>query len=159
MKLWLKIRPLLIVAAFVFVAYILIQKVREMNYKTILKNVFASLGVRGDLIPLAIAQAMNESNSFKSHVFLVDNNCYGYTYAGQKNATQGTKSPDGGYYAHYVSIEDCATDVGGYLLRHESTFPINCTPLQYATALKSLGYFGSDTVAYAKRITEFLNAA
>ena len=59
---------------------------------------------------LIVAQARFESADYTSNVFKKNNNTSGVKYIGQKNATQGTLSPEGNYYAKYDTVQDSLND-------------------------------------------------
>jgi flagellum-specific peptidoglycan hydrolase FlgJ len=104
-------------------------------------------GVSIAFLPLAIAQLAHETAGFTSRVMTSDNNLSGIKYIGnskQKNATAGTRSPEGNYYAKFATIEDWATDYIRILSM--GARPIDSTSVyDFANRLKQNNYY-TDTV-------------
>lgn len=98
--------------------------------------------------------AAHETANFTSNVFLKDNNIGGIKFINnpkvQKNATQGIKSPEGNYYAHFatrnagladlIRIVGKAVEVGG---------TTKTALLRFAENLKKQGYYTAPVDQYA----------
>jgi uncharacterized FlgJ-related protein len=101
-----------------------------------------------------VAQARLESANYTSNVFKNNNNLNGMKYIGQANATKGTKSPEGDYYAKWKTPEDSAKDV---VERYYAKTIKGVTPAQlknasdtteFANLLKERGYYGVSASQY-----------
>jgi hypothetical protein len=104
---------------------------------------------------LIVAQARFESADYTSNVFKKNNNTSGVKFIGQKNAVQGTLSPEGNYYAKYNTIQDSLNDkiVRLYNITMRGVTPQQLKNSQdateFANLLKQRGYYGSSAVEYA----------
>ncbi len=104
---------------------------------------------------LIVAQARFESADYTSNVFKKNNNTSGVKYIGQKNAVQGTLSPEGNYYAKYNTVQDSLNDkiVRLYNIKMRGVTPEqlkNATDAtEFANLLKQRGYYGSSAAEYA----------
>jgi len=101
-----------------------------------------------------VAQSRLESANYTSNVFKYNNYLNGMKYTGQANATKGTKSPEGDYYAKWNTPEDSARDV---IERYYGETIKGVTPAQlknaadsteFANLLKQRGYFGVSASQY-----------
>lgn len=93
-------------------------------------------------------QAAHESNYFTSALFKRANNAVGMTVATKRPHTHqlkpDRKQPDGNSrYAAYASLQDCIKDLCDYLKYNRFDENKITTPAQYATWLKSKGYYGA----------------
>lgn len=113
-------------------------------------STLVSRGVPATLAQLVTAQSGHETAGWTSHVFMTDNNAFGYGY-------------DGMSYRQYPGVEQSVTDIVGYLHRRvaDGSFP----PLdqitgadQYAQLLKDAGYYTDSEVNYSAGIAAWLNA-
>lgn len=68
---------------------------------------------------LLVAQVALESTASTTPVAINNNNTGGIKYAGQKGATQGTKAPDGGYYAKFNTLQDSLNAQAGELAKRK----------------------------------------
>lgn len=104
---------------------------------------------------LIVAQARFESADYTSNVFKKNNNTSGVKFIGQKNAVQGTLSPEGNYYAKYNTVQDSLNDkiVRLYNIKMRGVTPEqlkNATDAtEFANLLKQRGYYGSSAAEYA----------
>jgi len=104
---------------------------------------------------LIVAQARFESADYTSNVFKKNNNTSGVKFIGQKNAVQGTISPEGDYYAKYNTIQDSLNDkiVRLYNITMRGVTPQQLKnakdATQFANLLKQRDYYGSSAVEYA----------
>ena len=104
---------------------------------------------------LIVAQARFESADYTSNVFKKNNNTSGVKFIGQKNAVQGTLSPEGNYYAKYNTVQDSLNDkiVRLYNIKMRGVTPEqlkNSTDAtEFANLLKQRGYYGSSAAEYA----------
>jgi uncharacterized FlgJ-related protein len=104
---------------------------------------------------LIAAQARFESADYSSNVFKQNNNTSGIKFINQKNAVQGTLSPEGNYYAKYNTVQDSINDK---IVRLYNITMRGVTPQQlknakdsteFAKLLKQRGYYGSSEAEYA----------
>lgn len=113
-------------------------------------------GLPDNVCNLVTAQSKHESGNYTSRVFLKNNNCFGYKFVGQRWATQGLKSPEGDFYAHYDSPADSAREIARWIKRRQNSglFPRDLDtitgPEEYAHLLKACGYFGDSVENYTK---------
>ena len=104
---------------------------------------------------LIAAQARFESADYTSNVFKTDNNTSGIKYIAQANATKGLLSPEGNYYAHFDTIQDCINDkiVRLYNIKMGGVTPEqlkdSTDATEFANLLKERGYYGSSASEYA----------
>jgi hypothetical protein len=114
---------------------------------------------------LIVAQARFESANYTSNVFLKNNNTSGIKYIGQPNATQGTLSPEGNYYAKFNSIEDAINDK---IIRLYNITMSGVTPQQlkdstdaddFARLLKKRRYYGDGVYGTPEAEKEISNYA
>lgn len=116
----------------------------QMIYNTAIAN-----GFNPQAAKLVVAQARFESADYTSNVFKKNNNTSGIKYIGQKNATQGTLSPEGNYYAHFNTIQDCINDkiVRLYNITMGGVSPQqlkdSTDAKEFATLLKKRSYYGN----------------
>jgi hypothetical protein len=122
----------------------------QMIYDTAIAQGFSPKAAK-----LVVAQARFESADYTSNVFKNNNNTSGIKYIGQPNATQGSLSPEGNYYAHFNTIQDSINDkiVRLYNITMKGVTPqqlINSTDTtEFANLLKQRGYYGSSAIEYA----------
>ena len=105
-----------------------------------------------------VAQARFESADYTSNVFKNNNNTSGIKYVSQANATQGTLSPEGNYYAHFNTITDAINDkinriykltMGGVTSEELKN---SKTAEEFATLLQKRGYYTTDLSNYISGI-------
>ena len=122
----------------------------QQIYNTALEQGFNPIAAK-----LIVAQARFESADYTSNVFKKNNNTSGVKFIGQKNATQGTLSPEGNYYAKYNTIQDSLNDkiVRLYNIRMRGVTPEQLKnakdAAEFARLLKQRGYYGSSEAEYA----------
>ena len=110
-------------------------------------------GVPSTLADLMVAQSKHESGDYSSHIFISDNNAFGYSYvAGSPwQIGPGIVADNGQPVGKYATIEDSTSEIVDWIYRrvHEGKFPANLndidTPERYAQLLKAAGYYG-DTI-------------
>lgn len=110
-----------------------------------------SAGIPPALAVLVTAQSGHETAGWTSHVYLTDNNAFGYGY-------------NGSTYKQYSSVEASADDLADYLARRENegSFPALDTitdPAQYAALLKNAGYYTDSQTTYTNGILNYMNTA
>jgi hypothetical protein len=91
------------------------------------------------------AQSGHETNGWTSHIWLTDNNGFGYGYQGN------------GIYYNYPSIQDSVDDLAGWLGRHVPGYENFTDPDQYAQALKDAGYYTDAESNYSAGISRWFN--
>jgi uncharacterized FlgJ-related protein len=122
----------------------------QQIYNTAIEQGFNPIAAK-----LIVAQARFESADYTSNVFKRNNNTSGVKFIGQKNATQGTLSPEGNYYAKYNTIQDSLNDkiVRLYNIRMRGVTPEQLKnakdAAEFARLLKQRGYYGSSEAEYA----------
>lgn len=139
-----------------------------MNEKEIGALIYATAfadSMPANMCALIEAQAMHETDSFSSHAFINNNNCFGYKYV--KGAHwqdgQGITSSEGDHYAHYIDIQASVHELTSWIKRRqkEHKFPADLTeiktPTDYATLLKICEYFGDTLQHYIDGLTYFLS--
>jgi len=119
-------------------------------------------GIPDDVKPYAAAQVLFETNGLKSRVSKSDLNLSGIKWINKpyQNATRGSKSPEGDYYAHFKSYADWARDLKRILSIGGATAAINAEDLEdYVKRLKEHGYFTGSEPDYYKGLVNILTAA
>jgi len=81
------------------------QEIDQLIYNTAIQQGFTPVAAK-----FVVAQARFESADYTSNVFKVNNNTSGIKFVGQSNATRGTLSPEGNYYARFNTIQDSIND-------------------------------------------------
>lgn len=94
---------------------------------------------------LITAQSGHETAGWTSHIWLQNNNGFGYGYQG------------GGNYEYYPAIQDSIDDLVGWLDRHALGYENFTDPDQYAQALKNAGYYTDMETNYAAGISRWFN--
>lgn len=128
-------------------------------------------GFPDNIVPFATAQALFESNNARSPVSQADHNFSGIKYrpknAHQKNATQGRKSPEGDYYAHFQNMTDWAADFKRIVSQKNvpngngpgGPAAIDASDLHdYVHRLKVNGYYGGTEQAYYNALALIMSA-
>jgi uncharacterized FlgJ-related protein len=119
-------------------------------YNTAIKQRFNPIAAK-----LIAAQARFESADYTSNVFKRNNNTSGIKFIGQPNATQGTLSPEGNYYARFNTVQDGINDkiVRLYNITMKGVTPQqlkdSTSANEFASLLKQRGYYGSSENEYA----------
>lgn len=122
----------------------------QQIYNTALEQGFNPIAAK-----LIVAQARFESADYTSNVFKKNNNTSGVKFIGQKNAIQGTLSPEGNYYAKYNTVQDSLNDkiVRLYNIKMRGVTPEQLKNAkdaeEFARLLKQRGYYGSSEAEYA----------
>ena len=109
------------------------------------------------LLPCIVAQAKHETGNFTSNVYLKDNNMFGMKLPEKRPtvATQGMKSPEGNYYAHYTSDAESLRDL--FLWMDYVSFPVTVSgPDEYASRLKDKSYYGASLASYQSALKNWL---
>ena len=141
------------------------EQIDQSIYILATENGFTDVSAR-----LIVAQARLESADYTSNVFKNNANMYGMKYIGQALATRGTLAPvnersancrntgicqNSDHYAKYASATDSAKDVVNrlYSITKNGITPAQLknakTPIEFATLLKTRGYFGTTATQYA----------
>lgn len=108
--------------------------------------------------PWIVAQARHESADFGSPVYRNNNNPFGMKVPSRRPflGTQGTKAPDGGYYARYTNDYQAWKDLLEWY--RFTNFPTNLQTVdEYVTALKQRGYFTANYDLYLNAVKAWLN--
>jgi len=121
-------------------------------------------GMPETLAALIVAQSKHETDDYTSHAFLKNNNCFGYKYVpGAKwQIGAGITSSEKDPYAAYRDITDSVHELTDWIKRRQfgKKFPTDLNeiknPDDYATLLKSCGYFGDSTQHYITGLSHFL---
>ena len=124
-------------------------------------------GMPANMCRLIEAQSKHETDDYSSHAFHQNNNCFGYKFVpGAKwQIGPGITSSEKDPYAKYLSIENSVHEICDWIRRRQTgnRFPSDLTtittPLEYATLLKSCGYYGDTIDHYTAGITHFLNSS
>jgi uncharacterized FlgJ-related protein len=133
----------------------MVVKKYNMTIDQKIYNTAIEQGFNPKAAKLIVAQARFESADYTSNVFKKNNNTSGVKYIGQKNAVQGTLSPEGNYYAKYNTVQDSLNDkiVRLYNIKMRGVTPEqlkNATDAtEFANLLKQRGYYGSSAAEYA----------
>lgn len=109
------------------------------------------------LLPYIVAQAKHETGNFTSVLYLEDNNMFGMKNGSILSEWElpGRLSPDGGRYAKYASDLDSVKDLLQWF--EWKKFPVSVAGVdQYASELKSRGYFGDTLANYTSGLKRFL---
>jgi hypothetical protein len=128
-------------------------EIDQAIYNTAIEQSFNPIAAK-----LIAAQARFESADYTSNVFKTDNNTSGIKYIGQPNASKGLLSPEGNYYAHFDTIQDCINDkiVRLYNIKMGGVTPEqlkdSTDATEFANLLKQRGYYGSSASEYASGI-------
>jgi hypothetical protein len=134
----------------------------QLIYDTAIAQGFNPQGAK-----LVAAQARFESADYTSPVFKINNNTSGIKYIGsrQKNAQQGTLSPEGDYYAKFDTIQDSINDkiVRLYNITMGGVTPKQLKdttdPTEFATLLKKRSYYGNTPYGTSEAIRDIENYA
>jgi uncharacterized FlgJ-related protein len=133
----------------------MVVKKYNMTIDQKIYNTAIEQGFNPTAAKLIVAQARFESADYTSNVFKKNNNTSGVKFIGQKNAVQGTLSPEGNYYAKYNTVQDSLNDkiVRLYNIKMRGVTPEqlkNSTDAtEFANLLKQRGYYGSSAAEYA----------
>jgi uncharacterized FlgJ-related protein len=133
----------------------MVVKKYNMTIDQKIYNTAIEQGFNPTAAKLIVAQARFESADYTSNVFKKNNNTSGVKFIGQKNAVQGTLSPEGNYYAKYNTVQDSLNDkiVRLYNIKMRGVTPEqlkNATDAtEFANLLKQRGYYGSSAAEYA----------
>ena len=122
-------------------------------------------GMPEPFVQLIVAQSKHETDDYSSHAFIQNNNCFGYKYVhGAKwQLSAGITSSEGDPYAKYATVDNSVHEICDWIKRRQrkGKFPADLktiiSPGQYATLLKSCGYFGDTTNNYTAGLTHFLD--
>ncbi len=123
----------------------------ELNRSRILNSEFAAY------VDYVIAQAKHESANFTSNVYKQNNNAFGMKVPSVRPFAgyQGTKAPDGGYYAAYDNDTRSFDDLLKWM--RFTHFPTNLQSVEeYAQALKQRSYFTASLDSYTKALKSWL---
>ena len=128
-------------------------------------SVATTNGMPMQLSRLMACQSAFETGNFTDHAFIQSNNGFGYKHvqgASLQLSTPAVHSTESDYYAAYPSFENSIIEVCKWIGRRqkENKFPQDLlkiqTPDQYATLLKSCGYYGGLEKDYANGIAGYL---
>jgi flagellum-specific peptidoglycan hydrolase FlgJ len=110
------------------------------------------------LLPYIEAQAKHETGNFTSAVYRNNNNMFGMKNGSIMSAWEmvGTVAPDGGTYAKYACDLDSVKDLLQWF--EWKKFPVSVASVeQYASELKSRGYYGDSLANYTNGLKRFLS--
>lgn len=138
-----------------------------MSVENIQYNTAVSDGMPPLLAKFMVAQSKTETGNYTSHFFTVGNNGFGYSYdpGSPWQLDKGGPLADNGIpIAQYSSIQNSVHEVTSWIKRRqaEGVFPANLstitTPYQYATLLKSGGYYQDSVSNYASNLLKWFNS-
>jgi uncharacterized FlgJ-related protein len=120
-------------------------------------------GLPPSLASLVVAQSKHETGNYTSNFFLKYNNAFGYTYipGDPLQSGSGTMADNGQAIAAYNNIQDSTREIIDWIYRRqkEGKFPADLsaiqTPDQYATLLKSAGYYQDTLANYASGLKKY----
>lgn len=129
----------------------------EKEYQQLVFNTAVECGLSELHAKIITAQATYESGHFASNVFKTDNNLFGMKMPARRSkryisrASKITMISEGSTpYAHFDSIQNSVKDlILGYHCYNSTNWSQINSPVQYATYLKSKGYFGGSLSNYA----------
>lgn len=121
-------------------------------------------GMPAYLCSLIEAQAFHETDSFTSHAFLLNNNCFGYKYVkgGKWQQGAGITSSEDDPYAKYDSVANSVHELTSWIKRRQKDkrFPADLKEIdstfEYASLLKECGYYGDEVGNYVTGLNYFL---
>lgn len=135
------------------------------TYQSRVYNTARNCGLNDVQAKIITAQASHESGNFKSNVFKTDNNIFGMkvpnvrpkTYIASASAI--VRNSEGSTpYAHYSSMEDSVKDLLlGWHKYNRTDWTAIQTPEQYATYLKSKGYYGDSLTNYLAALKKYVS--
>jgi hypothetical protein len=133
---------------------------KAMTDVTYVMKLLEAAGMPEPAIPFAAAQAAFETGGFKSHISKVDNNWSGIKWINKpyQNATKGSPAPsrEGGYYAHFDSPQDWATDFVR-ILSLGAQKPKDAASIEdYVTRLHDNRYFTANPAIYLRGVQTVL---
>jgi hypothetical protein len=135
-----------------------------MSYDQRIYNQAIADGMPHSLAVLIVAQARHETGGYTSSVFKLCNNAFGYKWVGQSLADGScSMSPEGDAYARYSSIEDSTHEITQWIRRRQNSgvFPADLSSIsngnEYASLLKSAGYFGDTISNYANGLLYWIS--
>ena len=137
------------------------------NYDQMVYDTAIAQGFSPQAAKLVVAQARFESADYTSNVFKNNNNTSGIKYIGsrQKNAQQGTLSPEGDYYAKFDTVQDGINDkiVRLYNITMSGVTPQQLkdttNPDQFADLLKQRRYYGNTAYGTSQATKDIANYA
>lgn len=110
------------------------------------------------LMPYILAQAKLETDNFTSKVYMADHNYFGMKFIDGRRgqvATQGLKSPEGDYYARYLTDSASVLDLLKWF--EYVGFPVAVSSAnEYAVELKKRSYFGGALENYIVILNKYL---
>lgn len=116
-------------------------------------------GVPSSVIPWAVGQVFFETANLTNGGARFDNNYSGIKYTNRPGITRGRPATDGGYFAHFTSLQAWANDMYRVLnMKGRLGAPIDATTLpDYVARLKANNYFGrAPESVYLNGITSWL---
>jgi hypothetical protein len=149
-------KPLLVLMGVFLFIYLLLKmkkKIETSNHWTVL-DTLGLAGVQANLRPFILAQAMHESNNFRSAVFLRCNNAFGYNYVPGNTFQLGKDAITN--YAKYASLKNNVLDLAGYYNRRKLKFAAVVTPEEFVHVLKTERYFEDTETNYLRGVKGWL---
>lgn len=109
------------------------------------------------LWPYILAMAKHESANFTSNVYKANNNPFGMKVSKLHgfNEVEGTKAPDGGFYARYKDLPTAFFDLLEWMRFNRFPTSFN-TPDDFVKALKSKGYFTDSINNYLNGVKRWI---
>jgi len=111
------------------------------------------------LADFLVQQTKHETANYTSRVFKENNNVCGYKHTDVSiyidKTRSGRKSPEGNNYAAYKNIEDSARELADWIGRRRASFDRAVTHLQYATALKTNGFYTDSIENYVAGLIHY----
>jgi len=101
-------------------------------------------GIPSKIVPWVVGQVFFETGNLTNGGARFDNNYSGIKFTNRPGITRGRPATDGGYFAHFPSLQAWANDMYRVLsIKGKNGAPIDATTLHdYVTRLAANNYFG-----------------
>lgn len=133
------------------------------NHSTVY-NTAKSEGASDTFAKIVLSQFVHESGNFTSNVFRKNNNPLGMKVPSKRKSPYilgaGTSAPtnEGSTpYARFASLADATRDLFHWLRYNKIDFSKIYSPAEYASILKSKGYYGDTEANYSNALSRFFN--
>lgn len=138
-----------------------------MNIEQTIYNTAIEEKIPSHIAVMMVQQAKVESANFSSNLFTQSNNLYGMKMPSKRQSpyiagTSPVNPPaiEGkGGYAHYRSVEDSVRDLVHYFNYRKPDWSKITNEKEYASYLKSRGFYGPDQEVYANAMIRYFNDA
>lgn len=136
-----------------------ITKTNEKQFKEVAYSLLMA-GVKSTQLPFVLAQIALETGWLTSRVKSTDNNLSGIKWINkptiQKNASKGSLSPEGDYYAKFKTVKDWAIDMVRVLSRGANALD-ETTATDFVDDLITNKYFTGSKADYIKAVDSITN--